>query len=288
MTALHNARVTVVGLGLMGGSLAGALKTGGACSEVLGVARRPDTAALAMDRGWVDGASTNLGKGVAAADVVVLATPVRTIIELLPLVGRLAPPGSLIMDLGSTKRAIVQAMSLLPEHVQPLGGHPMCGKETSGLAAAEPGLYQGQVFVLTPLQRTDPASLALARELVGAIGAWPLELPAERHDRLVAAVSHLPYLLACGLVRAVQEVAQSDEAVWQVAASGFRDTTRLAATDVSIMLDILLTNREPVLDMLNALGAQLSDLTRLIECDDAQRLEILLDAIRLQRKALFV
>jgi prephenate dehydrogenase len=287
VAALRDKQVTVIGLGLMGGSLAGALTGNRACRDVIGVARRPETVALALEHGWVDRASSYLAEGVAEADVVVLATPVRTTIELLPQVGQLAKPGCVVMDLGSTKAAVVQAMATLPNRLQPVGGHPMCGKETSGLEAAEPDLYQGRVFVLTPLDRTEQASLSLARELVEAIGARPMLLAAERHDRLVAAVSHLPYLMACGLVGAAEELAQSDDSVWQLAASGFRDSSRLAASEVSMMLDILLTNRAAVSDTLGTAVAQLGDLARLVKDGDEDGLRMALEAVHLRRCALF-
>jgi len=287
VTAIQDTRIAIVGLGLMGGSLAGALKANHACREVIGVARRAETTALALRRGLVDRASTELAMAVVQADVVVLATPVRAIIELLPQVGRLVKPGCLVMDLGSTKAAIVQAMSTLPEHVQPLGGHPMCGKEASGLAAAQPDLYRGRVFVLTPLDRTDAGVLSLARELVEAIGARPLLLAAERHDQLVAATSHLPYLLACGLVRTAEDLAQDEEVLWQLTASGFRDTSRLAASDVSMMLDILLTNRDAVLEVLGTCEAHLRNLARLIKSGDEEGLQTALHAIAVRRRAAF-
>jgi len=279
-------RVAIVGLGLMGGSLAAALKTNHACQEVIGIARRSETTALALERGLVDRATTEL-RAVAGADVVVLAIPVRAIIEILPQVGQVVKAGCLVMDLGSTKTSIVRTMTDLPEHVQPVGGHPMCGKETSGLEAAEPGLYQGKTFVLTPLQRTSAEALGLARELVEATGACPLVLGAERHDRLVAATSHLPYLCACGLVKTAEELAQGDEAIWKLTASGFRDVSRLAASDVTLMADILLTNREAVIEALNACQAQLHDLANFLLGGDEEGLKTVLDASRERRRRVF-
>lgn len=287
MAGIQDARVTIVGLGLMGGSLAGALKANQVCQEVIGVARRAETAALAVERGLVDRASTGLATAVAEADVVILATPVRAIIELLPQLGQMVKPGCLVMDLGSAKAAIVKAMSTLPEHVQAVGGHPMCGKETSGLAAAEPNLYEGCVFVLTPLHRTATGALDLAQGLVEAIGARPMVMGAERHDRLVAAVSHLPYLMACGLVRAAEELARDEEDLWQLGASGFRDASRLAASDVDMMLDILLTNQEAVLEALATYEAHLRNLARFLETSDEEGLRTALDAIRMRRRATF-
>ena len=284
---LREAQVTVVGLGLMGGSLAGALKTAGACRRVVGAVRRPETAVSAVEKGWVDAASTTLADTVAQADIVVMAAPVRTIIEMLPQVGRLVRPGCLVMDLGSTKVEIVRALAGLPEGVEVLGGHPMCGKESSGLEAAEPTLFQDRVFVLTPLKRTGGTALALAHELVRATGARPLVLEAEEHDQLVASVSHLPYLLACGLVRTADELASTRPVLWQLASSGFCDTSRLAASNVEMMVDILLTNREAVLTMLRGFETQSRALAELLDTRDESGLKQALEAAALRRRSLF-
>jgi len=264
---LGDATVAIVGLGLMGGSLAGALR--GQCKAVIGAARRTESVEIALARGLIDRGTTDLTGGVRQADVVILATPVRVILRLLREIGPLLPRDCLLMDLGSTKGQVVSAMAQLPVHVQPLGGHPMCGKETSGIEAADSTLYLGHVFVLTPLPRTSPAALSLGRALVKAVGARPLTLEPDRHDRLVATISHLPYLLACGLVGTAESVAAADPTVWDVASSGFRDTSRLAASDVTMMLDILMTNREAVLEALGSCQARLRDLARLLEAASA-------------------
>ncbi len=284
---LQDAQVSIVGLGLMGGSLAAALKRAHACRRVVGAVRRRETASLAMQRGWVDAAWTGLAEALAEADVVVMATPVRTIMELLPTVGQLVRPGCLVMDLGSTKSKIARALSLLPEGVEALGGHPMCGKESSGLDAADPALFEGQVFVLAPLRRTGKGALALARQLVTAIGARPLELRAEEHDCLVAAISHLPYLLACGLVRTADQVASAQPVLWQLASSGFRDTSRLAASNVDMMLDILATNRDAVLTLLRDFQIELHRLEHLLEAADENTLRSELDSAAQRRRGLY-
>ena len=278
MRQLAEGRVAVVGLGLMGGSLAGALR--GRCRTVVGVARRTETIEAALARGLLDQGTTDLASGVRQANVVVLATPVRVILRLLDEIGPLLPEECLLMDLGSTKAQIVARMAALPAHVQLLGGHPMCGREVSGIAAADPTLYRGHTFVLAPLPRTSQAALALGRALVEAAGARPLILDPDRHDRLVATASHLPYLLACALVGAAETAASTDPTVWDVAASGFRDTSRLAASDVTMMLDILLTNQEAVLEALNTCDEQIRHLTRLVEAGDEQGLRTMLSAIR--------
>ncbi len=287
MVDLKDARVAIVGLGLMGGSLAGALKKRGACREVRGVARRGETIKEAMRCDFIHVGTCDLAKGVEQADLIVLATPVRTILELIPLVGSLAPAGCVLIDLGSTKARIVEAMEALPPHLQAVGGHPMCGKEASGVVAAEADLYEGATFVLTPLQRTSSETLTLAQELVEAVGARPLVMDAERHDRLVAAVSHLPYLLSMGLVATAEEIATEDELVWGLAASGFRDTSRLAASDVTMMLDILLTNRQAVGETLSLFAHQLNAIAHLLEANDEEGLRSLMEQVRKRREEIF-
>jgi prephenate dehydrogenase len=284
---LRDARVAIVGLGLMGGSLGLALSRGGACREVVGVARRPETVHEALAAGAAQRATTDLAEGVAGADVIVLATPVRTILRQIRQLAALPLAPCLVLDLGSTKGEIVSAMEALPPQAQPVGAHPMCGKETTGLAVAEPTLYHGAPWVLVPLPRTSPHALALARELAEAAGARPLVLDAARHDRLVAAISHLPYMLAVALVLAAAEAGAKDSAVWELAASGFRDTSRLAASDVTMMLDILLTNRAAVGDALRRASAQLGQLADLIAAGDEETLRARLGAAHDQRAPMF-
>jgi prephenate dehydrogenase len=275
---LAGCSVTVVGLGLMGGSLAAALSARRACRRVLGVARRRVTWETARDLRFIDQGTTELREGVAEADIIVLATPVGEIMSTLGIIGPWLAPGSLVMDVGSTKRTICAAMQDLPAGVQPLGGHPMCGKESSGLSVAEPTLYQERVFVLCPLERTSEEALDLGRALVAAIGARPLILDAERHDRAVAAISHLPYLLAVALVNAADDLAQREPLCWQLAAGGFRDTSRLAASDLEMMRDILLTNREPVLQSLQRAQARLGQLESALRDEDVAALMAALQA----------
>jgi prephenate dehydrogenase len=278
---LSELHVAIVGLGLMGGSLAGALR--GRCRQVTGVARRPESVEFACAHGFADRGTTDLKEGLRGADAVVLATPVRVILRLLGEIGPFLDDGCLLIDLGSTKTQILDRMAALPDHVQPLGAHPMCGKEVAGIEAAEADLYHGQTFVLAPLARTSRAALSLGRRLVEAVGARPVVLEPRRHDRLVATISHLPYLLACGLVGLAEERAAQDPAVWQVAASGFRDTSRLAASDVTMMLDILMTNQEAVLDALEGYQHQLHRLADLIAAGDEVTLRTALQARQARR-----
>jgi len=282
---LADAQVAIVGLGLMGGSLAGALR--GRCRAVIGVARREETVETAMKCGLIDRGTTDAAGSVREAGIVVLATPVRVILQQLAALGPLLPQGCLVMDLGSTKTQIVNEMACLPDHVEPLGAHPMCGKELSGIEAADPALYRGCTFILTPLKRTSTAALALGRALAEAIGSHPLVLEPGRQDFLAGTLSHLPYLLACALVGTADVTTSADSAAWEIVASGFRDTSRLAGSDVSMMIDILMTNREEILKALANYQGQLHGLARLVETGDEDKMRAVLGMFRDKRREMF-
>lgn len=283
---LDQARIAIVGLGLMGGSLAMALKAAGCSSEIIGVARRQATLDHALEAGIIDGGHQTLDEGLAEAELIILAVPVRTIVEMLPRVGRAADEGAIILDLGSTKQRIVAAMANLATSVQACGGHPMCGKESSGIEVAEATLYHGATFALTPLPHTTDRTLAICQALAEAIGATPLMIKAEIHDHLVATISHLPYLMAGALVATAIDVAAKDERVWDLAASGFRDTSRLAASNVHMMLDILITNRQAIQGLLGHAVDNLTRLARLVEIGNEDMLVSELSRLQRQRQAL--
>ncbi|MCB0130777.1 MAG: prephenate dehydrogenase [Caldilineaceae bacterium] len=280
---LRDCRVTVVGLGLMGASLCMDLVQNNLCREVRGVARRSRVVLDAFFSGAVDQATNDLHTGVLGADIVILATPVRSIVSMLDEIGPRLWPGALVMDMGSSKSDICAAMARLPMGIQPIGGHPMTGKETAGFGAAELDLYRGATWVLSPLSRTAPAALELATELVTAVGAHPVVLDAVRHDRLVASISHLPYLLASALVDAVAQVGADDPTVWELAAGGFRDTSRVAASDTQMFLDILLTNRPAVLEQIDRFAGELAELRRLLDAADEETLRVKLDQSQAKR-----
>lgn len=269
---LADCRVAIVGLGLMGASLCMDLAQKGLCREVRGVARRTDVVLDAFFSQAVDLATDDLHTGVLGADIVVLATPVRTIISMLDEIAPYLWPGTIVMDMGSTKSEICAAMRNLPDTLQPIGGHPMTGKETSGFGAAQPDLYTGATWVLTPLERTTQETVDLSVELVEAVQARPVVVPPVEHDRLVASISHLPFLLASALTHSVAEVGAQNEMVWKLAAGGFRDTSRVAASDTQMFLDILSTNRSAVLEQIDSFAQQLGELRELVSEGDESEL----------------
>ena len=222
----------------------------GHCARVQAYDPDEETVRLARQRQIVDNASQNLAEALEGVDFIILAAPVCAILEGLNALGDQVRGGAMVMDLGSTKVEIMNAMRELPPHFDPIGGHPMCGKETLGLENAEAGIFRGAPFALTPVERTSKVAKRVAEELVEASGAQPLWLDAETHDRWTAATSHLPYLVAAALTLAVP--AES----LPMAGSGLRSTTRLAATHPDMMLDVLKTNRENLLVMMKSLRTQ--------------------------------
>lgn len=262
------ARIAIVGVGLIGGSLGLAWRAKGLAGEVVGVDISPEVLERAVQLGAIDRGTTDLAEGVRDAGVVVLAAPVGAIMDLA---GRLAGslrPGTLVTDVGSTKGDIVRRMSeVLPPGVTFIGGHPMAGSEAQGVEAADPYLFQNAVYVLTPPPGADDA-LALLSGLLESIGAKVAVMDPDRHDRMVAAVSHLPQLVAVALVNAVTAAESDDAGVLSLAAGGFRDTTRITSSPPGIWLDILASNRGPVLEMLSRFRRALDTLEAAVRSGD--------------------
>jgi prephenate dehydrogenase len=275
-TRLIDCRVGLIGLGLMGGSLALALR--GACRSISGYDADPSTITQALDRGIIQ---RPIDLGGDEVDVLILAAPVSAILDWLDRVPSVFSGEFHLLDLGSTKAQIVERMQALPDRISPLGGHPMCGKETSGLGVADGDLYRGCLFALTPLERTRPATMNIVQELIGVLQARSLLLDPHQHDRAVAAISHVPYLLASTLMDVTQNA--GDDVAWTLAASGFRDTSRLAASNVAMMLDILKSNRAEVLAALDNAQSSLQETIELIEREDWADLHAKLVALREKR-----
>jgi len=269
---LQEANIAIVGLGLMGGSLALALK--GKCAGLYGIDSDRATLEIALARGIVDRADSEPARLLSQADLIVLSTPVPAILDWIQELPSLTEKPSIVLDLGSTKQEIVQAMTSLPRRFDPLGGHPICGKEKLGLENAEPGIFQGAAFVITPLQRTTMRARQAAEQMISAIGSQLIEMSAEEHDRALAFTSHLPFLLASAL--AVCTPSEYSPFI----GSGFRSTSRLAGTSSSIMMGILQSNRENVLKALSLVQQQLAEIQSGLEAGDFSALEGIFDHSR--------
>jgi prephenate dehydrogenase len=280
---LKNLTIGIVGLGLMGGSLA--LGLAGRCRRRIGLDSDPDADKAALELGAVDELALHLPDLVARVDLIVLATPVRTILAMLRELADVAPPTGrmrIVIDLGSTKMDIVAAMDHLGPGYDPIGGHPICGREVQGMRCADAALFRGAPFVLTPLARTSPRALAAGRALAELLGAHPLELDPAEHDRLIASTSHLPHLAAVALAQTACRLPSASALV----GPGFRDTSRLASSNIEMLTDILLTNRGNVLQALDEYIARLGALGERIREGDEARLKVLLAEGRRARQEL--
>jgi prephenate dehydrogenase len=267
-TTLSQSRIAIMGLGLMGGSLAMALT--GKVREIIGIDPDPLALQMAEDKRVFDLLDTHPGNLLKTADLVILAMPVLKIIQVLAELPGFHPGNPVVMDLGSTKVDIVTAMNCLPARFDPLGAHPMCGKEKSTLAAADANLFKGSPFVFTRLERSSNQACSLAAQIAEAVHSKPLWLDAETHDKWVASTSHMPYLAACALASATPIEASL------LAGSGYASTTRVATTSPDMMLDVLITNRENVLAGLNAFRQHLDDLQMYLDHNDFDALKGLL------------
>lgn len=279
----------IVGLGLLGGSLALDLRALAPAMTITGVARRQATldeaAAMRADGAPVFSHLSCDLDAVREADLVVLCTPVQTILQqLVDLAGRLAP-GAVVTDVGSTKRAVMNAASsVLPEGLVFVGGHPMAGSEQAGLAHARAGLYRGATWALCVPAGAEAAARRLAA-LIATVGARPTEIDADSHDDIVALTSHLPHVIAGALANTTLGSAY-DDLVRPFIAGGFRDTTRIAAAHPAMWRDILLTNRDRVLAALDAYDAEMAAWREAIRGGDAPHLEALLTMARERRRGI--
>ncbi len=266
---LSQAKIAIVGLGLIGGSLALSLR--GKCAALYGIDSQISVLERALAQGIVDDADSAPARLLAQADVIILATPVSAILDFLERLPTLAPYPCVVMDCGSTKRLVVEALACLPERFDAIGGHPICGKEKLGLENAAANIFQNAPFVVTPLTRTATRAKSAARQIVSAIGANWIEVDAAEHDRALAATSHLPFLLSSALTLATPPIFAP------LIGSGFKSVSRLADTPASMMLSVLQSNRENVLDALCRLRTQLERLEALLVADDFLALENLLN-----------
>ena len=276
-------RLGLVGLGLLGGSVAKAARARGLADEIVAVGRDRARLEPALRDGAIDRATTDLAEGVADVDFCLLATPVATLAGLLPAVWRALPSDAVLTDVGSTKAAIVDTAERLAV-ARPLafvGSHPMAGSEQAGYRVSRADLFRGATVIVTPTERTDSHAVKRVSAFWEALGGRLVTLDPVTHDRATAAISHLPHLVADALVDAVVRM---DPRFFEIAGRGFRDTTRIAASDPQMWREIFQENRAGLAEALAAFRAALDELERLIARGDAAAIEAALDRIRRVRE----
>lgn len=256
----------------MGGSLALALK--GNCAALYGIDSDHATIELALARKVVDEAQTDPAGLLPRADLVILATPVPAIIHLVHQLPSLLQKPCIVLDLGSTKRDILEAMAALPDNFDPIGGHPICGKEKLGMENAEASLFQGAPFVVSALERTTLRARSAVRQIISVIGAQWIELSAEEHDRALAFTSHFPFLLSSVLALS------TPDAYSPFIGTGFRSTSRLAGTPSHMTMGILESNRKNIISAIQSFRTSLDLIESALHSENYGQLEVMLDQSR--------
>ncbi|QXE89031.1 prephenate dehydrogenase [Geomonas subterranea] len=271
---VHFKKMAVIGVGLIGGSLARVLREKGAVDEVVGVGRGEANLKRGVELGVLDSYTTDAREGVAGADLVFVATPVCTIPKVVAEIAPYLAPGCIVTDGGSVKETVVTACEpLMPEGTFFVGGHPIAGTEHSGVEASFSTLYVGRRCIVTPTANTDPAALEKVVGLWKVAGSnVPLMDPVQ-HDLVVAAISHLPHMVAYSLVNAVDGYDRFGGDLLSFSAGGFRDFTRIASSDPVMWRDIALTNREAILEMMDFFSVYLEKLRTLVAEGDAGGLQ---------------
>ena len=278
-------RLAIVGVGLLGGSVAQAVRAAKLARTIVGVGRDRQRMAAAVSDGTLDEVTTDLTAGVRGADVVVLAAPVLVLEQLLAAAWPALGPDAVITDVGSTKANIVRVAERLGVAVPRafVGSHPMAGSNLAGYAVARPDLFRDATVVVTPTEATDARAVKRVTELWESLGARVVTMDPAAHDRAVAAISHLPHLVAMALVDAVTRGAPG---AFDVAARGFKDTTRIAASDPQMWQEIFFANRDALGATLRTFRTSLDELQHLIEAGDAAAVRSAIDRIRIVRERL--
>jgi prephenate dehydrogenase len=268
----------LIGCGLMGGSFALALKRAGLVKRVVGYSKSPSTTERARQMGVIDVEAPSALLAVSGADIVLLAVPVSATEATFKAIRHLVGPDTLIMDVGSTKRDVVDAARrVLRDHLGCfVPAHPITGKEVSGVEHADPDLYFGKQVILTPIERTFTVQLEKAVNVWTALGCNVLKMSPQAHDAAYAAVSHLPHLIAFALINSISGQAQGRDYM-SLAGPGFRDFTRIAASDPKMWRDILIANKEELLEQSRIFQTTLQELEKLIGASDGDALEERID-----------
>jgi prephenate dehydrogenase len=267
-------KLAVIGVGLIGGSLARVLREKGAVGEVVGIGRGEANLKRGVELGVLDSYCLDAREGVRGADLVFVATPVCSIPTVVAEIAPYLAPGAIVTDGGSVKEFVVEACEpLMPQGTYFVGGHPIAGTEHSGVDASFASLYQGKRCILTPTGRTDPGALAKVVEIWKLAGSTVPLMDPVQHDRVVAAISHLPHMVAYSLVNAVDGYDRFGGELLSFSAGGFRDFTRIASSDPVMWRDIALTNRDAILETMDFFAGYLARLRSMVENGDSGALE---------------
>ncbi len=273
MTLLYD-RVALIGLGLIAGSMAHAIRENALAREVTGYARSAETRDIARDIGLCDRITDSAAEAVAGADLIVLAVPVGAMGAVAAEIAPHLKPGATVTDVGSVKQSVIDAVAPhIPPGVHFIPGHPLAGTEHSGPRSGFASLFQNRWWLLTPLPDSDPAAVARLSDLVRAMGAKTDSMEAAHHDLVLAVTSHAPHLIAYTMVGVADHLRRvTDEEVIQYSAAGFRDFTRIAASDPTMWRDVFLHNKDATLDILGRFTEELFVLQRAIRMGDGQQL----------------
>jgi len=245
-------KISIIGVGLIGGSLGLALKEKHLNFKIIGIDKQ-EIIEKAITRGAIDEGTVNLEEGIKEADIIIIATPVKTILNILTQINPFLKKGCLVTDTGSTKQQIVQkANKVLSEDVFFIGGHPMAGSEKYGIESADPYLFHNKTYILTPTPKNNLGALEKISSLIKVIGAKKLILDPLEHDRIVSAVSHLPQIIAVSLINVIGELALrgNNNNYFKTVGEGFKDMTRIASSSYKMWEDICDTNQENILEMI--------------------------------------
>jgi cyclohexadieny/prephenate dehydrogenase len=266
-------RVALIGLGLIASSMAHAMKANGLAGEIVGYARSAETRAAALEIGFCDRVEDSAAKAVAGADLVVLAVPVGAMGEIAEEIGPHLAPGATVTDVGSVKQAVIAAVAPhMPQGVHFIAGHPIAGTEHSGPRSGFATLFQNRWWLLTP-EGAEAGAVARLRALLEGFGARVDEMDAAHHDLVLAVTSHTPHLIAYTMVGVADDLSRvTDSEVINYSAAGFRDFTRIAASDPTMWRDVFLTNKEATLEILGRFTEELFALQRAIRLGDGAHL----------------
>ena len=267
-------RVALIGLGLIASSMAHAMRQFGLAGEIVGHARSAESRAIALEIGICDAVFATAAEAVAGADLVVLAVPVGIMGEIAAEIGPYLKAGATVTDVGSVKQAVIAAVAPhIPAGVWFIAGHPIAGTEHSGPRSGFATLFKNRWWLLTPSEGTDPAEIARLRAFCEGMGANVDEMDAEHHDLVLAVTSHTPHLIAYTMVGVADDLSRvTDSEVIKYSAAGFRDFTRIAASDPTMWRDVFLTNKDATLDILGRFTEELFALQRAIRLGDGEHL----------------